>query len=75
MEEKKAECCTTEEKGCGCGCGCAAKMFIALVLLILGGVIGYLVGQHRCRTCMMQGMMMPPPPAAAPMTAHPGAGK
>lgn len=43
MEEKKEECKT----GCGCCCGKAIK---ALVLLLLGGVIGFLMGRsgwHR----------------------------
>lgn len=41
----------TEEKCCskgGCGghCGCGAKMILAVVLLLLGGIIGYLMGSH-----------------------------
>jgi len=55
-KDKKIEgesCCST--KGCGSGCGgCGSKMIMALVLLLLGGVIGYLMGAH-CR--MGRGMM------------------
>ena len=68
MEEKdkKEECC--DSKGCGCcgkGC-CAGKAAFALVLLVIGGLIGYALGRggwcHR---------MMPPCPMAdeRPMAA------
>jgi len=67
MEEKdkKEECCDT--KGCGCGKSCCAgKAAFALVLLVIGMLIGYALGRggwcHR---------MMPPCPmsAGAPMAA------
>ena len=67
MEEQKKE----EEKSCGCkkqGC-CGCKIAIAVILFLLGGVIGYLKGQ--CCSHKMCGMMpmhmgmgMPTPPPA-----------
>jgi len=53
MENKDAN---TEKEGCckssGCGCGghrcCAGKAAFVLVLLLLGGLIGYGVG--RCHS-------------------------
>jgi hypothetical protein len=65
MEEKdkKEECCESSKGGCGCGKGCCAgKAAFALVLLVIGGLIGFAVGRgglcHR---------MMPPCPMAMGM--------
>ena len=61
--DKKEECCASSGGGCGCGpksC-CAGKMAFALVLLLIGGLIGYFVGHcHR-------GMMNCPMAMSAPM--------
>ena len=48
MEEKdkKEECCETSGGGCGCGKGCCAgKAAFALVLLLIGGLIGFAIGR------------------------------
>ena len=59
--EKKCGC--SDKKGC-CGCKCA----IALILFLLGGVIGYLIGEGGHKHCgmmpMHMGMGMPTPPPA-----------
>ncbi|HAH07563.1 MAG TPA: hypothetical protein DCM05_13765 [Elusimicrobia bacterium] len=73
MEEQKKteECCEKDEKSCKCGghscCGC--KVAIAVILFLLGAVIGYLKGTNsgKCKSgCgmrgQMTGQMMPPPP-------------
>jgi hypothetical protein len=69
MEEAKKDekecCCKEEKKPCGCGGGkscCGCKVAIAIILFLLGGVIGYLKGMH-CR-CPMGGhaMQMPMQP-------------
>jgi hypothetical protein len=63
-EEKKDanDSCCSEGGGCGKGCGCACKLIAALVLLLLGGIIGYLAGS-RCSmmkaACPMAPMSMP----------------
>jgi hypothetical protein len=69
MEEnaKKEECCDSKGGGCGCGKGCCAgKAAFALVLLLIGGLIGYALG--RGGLCHK---MMPPCPISmgAPMGA------
>jgi hypothetical protein len=58
---EKGGCC-----GSGCRC-CGAKAVKALVLLLIGGIVGYLIGGH----CMFKKgcPMMPmgnPPAATAP---------
>ena len=63
-KDKKEECC--DSKGgscCGKSC-CAGKAAFALVLLLIGGLIGYALG--RCGMCHK---MMPPCPMSmgAPM--------
>ena len=65
-EEKKDEkgekdCCSG--KGCSCGCCsgggrggkgcCGCKAVAALVLLVVGGLIGFFVG-HHCSTCPLK---------------------
>ncbi|MCX5788890.1 MAG: hypothetical protein NTX64_10360 [Elusimicrobia bacterium] len=66
MEEEKKD----GEKSCGCekrrGC-CGCKCAIAFILFLLGGVIGYLIGESgghkRCGMMPMHmGMGMPTPP-------------
>ena len=63
--EKKPEgsCCSNQ--GCGsCGCRCGVKLIAAVVLLLLGGVIGYLMGSHCARRMAMAcPMEMPMRPA------------
>ena len=71
MEEKdkKEECCESKECGCdkgGCKGCCAGKAAFALVLLVIGGLIGFAIG--RGGLCHK---MMPPCPMSmgAPMGA------
>lgn len=58
------ECCGG--KG-GCRCRCGGKLIAAIVLLLLGGVIGYLggtrCGMHKMHCAMSMGGAM-----SAPMT-------
>jgi hypothetical protein len=71
--ESEDTCCSKSEGRCGCGsCGsrrgsCAAGLVIgALVLLLLGGVIGYLMGSSHCGGPRMGAMCpytMPASPA------------
>jgi hypothetical protein len=71
-EEKKAEeSCCKDEKSCNCKSGCCGcKAAIAVILFLLGAVIGYLKGTSKCRSgCgMSMGMMghMTPPIAPQP---------
>jgi hypothetical protein len=52
------ECCSSG--GCGSGCGgCGAKMVMAIVLLLVGGIIGYLMGVHCGMHRMGMGCPMP----------------
>jgi hypothetical protein len=61
-DEKGSGC----KDGCGCGRGCCAgKAAFALVLLLIGGLIGFAIG-HRCggyhcmvSPCPMGGMSAP----------------
>lgn len=69
MEEKdkKEECC--DSKGCGCGkCCCAGKMALVLILLVIGGLIGFAIGHHRG---WCHGMMAPCPMSMGAPTAAP----
>jgi len=69
MEEKdkKEESC--DSKGCGCGkCCCAGKMALALVLLVIGGLIGFVIGHRGC----CHGMMPPCPISMGAPIAAPG---
>jgi len=47
-KDKKVEgeeaCCSGGS--CGSGCGCGIRVIAAVVLLLLGGIIGYLMGAH-----------------------------
>ena len=68
---EKEECCSGG--GCGCGCGgggCrGAKAIVALIILLLGGVLGYLLGTvHMCKHMMCKSMMMSSCPMSAPQT-------
>ena len=54
QKDEKESCCTSG--GCGKGC-CAGKAAFALVLLLIGGLIGYAIG-HRG---LCHGMMSPCP--------------
>jgi len=55
-ENKKEECCDSKGGSCGKGC-CAGKAAFALVLLLIGGLIGFAIGH-----CGMCHKMMPPCP-------------
>lgn len=63
--EEKEECCSS---GTCCGVGgcrgCGCKVILALVLLLLGGVIGYLGGSHcaiyKKWGCPMSAPVTPP---------------
>jgi|GEM_PF-2530202 len=83
MEEKKEEGAACGKGGCGIHCGCCVcKAIKALVLLLIGGVIGFLLG--RCcgghRMCAMAPAAASAPaadasapattPAPAPAKAH-----
>ena len=62
-EEKKEDgksCCT---KSFTCCC-CACKAIKAIVLLIVGGVIGFFAGRH-CGMCPMKSMTAPATTAPA----------
>jgi hypothetical protein len=53
QKDEKGSCCTSGG-GCGCGKGCCAgKAAFALVLLLIGGLIGFAIG-HRgyCHSMM-----------------------
>jgi hypothetical protein len=53
-DSEKGSCCSGGGKCCGCKC------VKALVMLLIGGVIGYLLGGHcayRKGACPMTGMM------------------
>jgi len=73
MDKEKKECCESgSEGGCGCGCGSSCntgKAIIALILLLVGGAIGYLMGGHCSmkKMCGPKGMgMMADCPMSAP---------
>jgi hypothetical protein len=72
MEEakKEGESCCSSSGGCGCGgCCVAGKALIALILLLIGGFIGYLLGGSHCgmkKGCMMMGMGGAGCPMSAP---------
>ena len=65
------ECCKSDSE-CECGCSgkscCSGKAIVALILLLVGGVLGYVLG--NCHSMkhgyMMKGMMNCP--MGAPMT-------
>lgn len=58
MEEKKEDG-SCGKGGCGIRCGCCAcKAIKALVLLLVGGIVGYCVG--HCRGPRMCAMPMAP---------------
>jgi len=75
MEEEKKEgekTCCTDKGSCSCtgGC-CGCKIAIAIILFLLGGVIGYVKGTSKCHGCFMRmggSMAMPsmPVPAGTP---------
>ena len=57
---EKDSCCS----GVKCGC-CVSKCIKAVVLLLLGGVIGYILGGHcayKKGMCPVSGMSMTAPP-------------
>ena len=66
-QEKKDEC-KTDDKKCGC---CFGKVVMIILVFLVGGIIGYLKGQHCCHQmgcCMhmhppMEAGAMPTPPA------------
>jgi len=70
----KEECCESSGAcgcgggGCGGGCGkgrscCAGKAAFAIVLLLVGGLIGYGIGHcHRGSNYCPMGMMQAAPP-------------
>jgi hypothetical protein len=74
MEEKKEEG-TCAKGGCGARCGCCAcKAIKALVLLLVGSAIGFVIGRccgHRgmCPTAVPA--VSAPPAAPAPAPAAP----
>ena len=78
MEEKKEEGTCGSKGGCGIHCGCCAcKTIKGLVLLLIGGVIGFGIAhccrrhswRHRmCRTCPME-TVAPVQSESAPMPA------
>jgi hypothetical protein len=59
MEEKKQEPDSACEHECGCGCGCRSRCrggrgIVKVLLFLVGGIIGYLIGQHGdCHRMMM----------------------
>jgi hypothetical protein len=61
-EESGKGCSCGSGGGCGCGSGCrccGGKAIKALVLLLVGGILGYLVGGHCAgyrSMCPMAGM-------------------
>jgi hypothetical protein len=59
MKEESGKSCSC---GGGCGC-CGGKAIKALVLLLVGGILGYLVGAHCAgrSMCPMSGMTMSAP--------------
>jgi hypothetical protein len=70
MEEEKKEgektCCTDKGSCCCKGGCCGCKIVIAIILFLLGGVIGYLKGMNAHKCCgmaMHMGMPMVPPSA------------
>ena len=75
MEEKdkKEECCETSGGGCGSGgCGkgcCAGKAAFALILLLIGGLIGFALGRGSfCHKMMASCPMGMGAPGASMMT-------
>jgi hypothetical protein len=57
-DEAKGGCCS----GAGCHCCCAGKAIKALVLVLLGGILGYFVGGHCAKgSCPMSHMTMNTP--------------
>lgn len=62
-EKEEGSCCGGKEgcdSGCGCGCRrscCSGKAALALVLLLIGGLIGY--GAGRCHSARKWGCAMP----------------
>jgi len=69
QKNDKESCCESSGKGCGCGKGCCAgKAAFALVLLLIGGIIGYFMGHcHACR--MMRCSMGMSAPVTTPVNA------
>ncbi len=57
-EKDEKDCCG---KG-GC-CHCGAKLILAVVLLLVGGVVGYLMGTHCAGRKMGCPMAIPAAPA------------
>jgi hypothetical protein len=49
-----------------CCCKCIKKAICSLVLLLLGGVIGYFMGTHCCAKRMMCPMAVTTPVAEVP---------
>ena len=72
MDEKKEDgTCAKGACGMKCGC-CACKAVKAVVLLLIGGVIGFLIGRccgHSRMCAMAQPVVSAPADAAAPAPA------
>jgi hypothetical protein len=63
-EKDGEESCCSSGHGCG-GCGgCGCRAILAVLLLLVGGLIGYVMGthcgMHRYMSCPM-GMSIPAP--------------
>jgi hypothetical protein len=51
------------EKSCGCGSGascCCLKALLAVLLFLVGGIIGFLMGGRCCSRQMKMCPLMPP---------------
>ena len=62
MEEKHDEC----KSGCGLRCGCCCKAIKALVLLLVGGILGFFIGRCRSGFCPLPSGTQPAVSAPAP---------
>jgi len=62
---KESECSGGGSSCCKGGC-CPGKAALGLVLLLIGGLIGFAIG-HGCGHRGMCGSMMPPCPMSSPM--------
>jgi hypothetical protein len=61
---EKKDCCGSSG-GCGCGAHrcCGGKAALVLVLLLIGGLIGYAVGHCHSRMACNYAMSMPVAPS------------
>jgi hypothetical protein len=69
MDKKEEGCCSGEKGGCGpAKCCKCAKLIIGLVILLIGGILGYYLGSCKSygKMCRMSNMQCPMSQTATP---------